>query len=147
MNEMQDQPRLSALIYKIAQTGHMVDHMLDAALEQHGLSIAKLGVLRRLAEANGPITLGQLAERLACVKSNVTQLVDRLEAEGLAKRVPDPDDRRSVRAAITDKGRHMYELGMRAQAEVEQTMLSSLSLDDQAELASLLERFSHVRVH
>ena len=146
MNKTQDTPRVSALIFKIAQAGHMVDHMLDAALEQHGLSIAKLGLLRHLVEANGPLTLSQLAERLACVKSNVTQLVDRLEADGLAKRVPDPEDRRSVRAVITDKGRQMYELGTRAQVEAEREMLNALSLEDQAELAGLLERFSHTRV-
>lgn len=133
--------QISALIYKIVQAGHLIDDRLDAVLEDHGLSIAKIGLLRHLAEAEGPITLGQLAERLACVKSNVTQLVDRLEAEGFARRVPDPEDRRSVRAVITDKGRRSYEAGLRAQSEAERVLARSLTAEEQVQLASLIERF------
>ena len=48
-----------------------------------------------------PISLSELAEKLTCVRSNVTQLVDRLEADGLAKRADDPADRRAVRAKVT----------------------------------------------
>jgi DNA-binding MarR family transcriptional regulator len=39
---------------------------------------------------------------MACVRSNITQLIDRMQAEGLVRRIPDPQDRRSVRAALTD---------------------------------------------
>lgn len=142
MAQQEKQVTSSDLIYKLAQAGHMIDHELDAALEAHGLSVAKLGVLRHLAEAEGPITLGQLAERLACVKSNVTQLIDRLEAEGLAKRVPDQEDRRSVRAVITDKGRQSYEAGRKAQLAAEGKLLQALSSEEQGRLATLLEHFA-----
>ena len=132
---------VSELIFRIAQAGHLVDGRLDTTLESHGLSVAKIGLLRHLAEAEGPITLGQLAERLACVKSNVTQLVDRLEADGLARRTPDPDDRRSIRAVITDKGRQMFEAGLRAQQEAERRLARSLTSDEQTQLSALLDRF------
>jgi MarR family transcriptional regulator, transcriptional regulator for hemolysin len=145
MNEMtvQKEAQASQLLWKLVSASHMVDDQLDAALERHGLSVAKMGVLRHLAEADGPITLGQLAERLACVKSNITQLIDRLEADGLARRTPDLEDRRSVRAVITDKGRRSFEAGLQAQVEAEQRLLQGLSAEDQAALARLLERFSH----
>ena len=133
--------QVSELIFKIVQAGHLVDGRLDTTLESHGLSVAKIGLLRHLAEAEGPITLGQLAERLACVKSNVTQLVDRLEADGLARRTPDPEDRRSIRAVITDKGRQMFEAGLQAQHEAERRLARSLTPDEQAQLAALLDRF------
>lgn len=133
--------QVSTLIYKIVQAGHIIDGRLDTVLEDHGLSIAKIGLLRHLAEAEGPITLGQLAERLACVKSNVTQLVDRLEGDGLARRLPDPDDRRSVRAAITDKGRQLYDAGVRAQLEAERRLARSLTPEEQVQLSALLDRF------
>ncbi|MCW5850615.1 MAG: MarR family transcriptional regulator [Anaerolineae bacterium] len=133
--------QVSELIFKIVQAGHLVDGRLDTILESHGLSVAKIGLLRHLAEAEGPITLGQLAERLACVKSNVTQLVDRLEADGLARRTPDPEDRRSIRAVITDKGRQMFEAGLQAQHEAERRLARSLTPDEQAQLAALLDHF------
>ena len=55
-----------------------------------GLSLAKLGALRHLALADEPLTLTQLAERHCCGRSNVTALIDRLEADGLVARAADP---------------------------------------------------------
>ena len=67
---------LSSVLHVAAE----VQSRLEASLAPTGLSLAKLGALRHLAESNEPLPLGHLAERIACVKSNVTQLVDRLEA-------------------------------------------------------------------
>jgi DNA-binding MarR family transcriptional regulator len=64
-----------------------------------------------LAKSADPLTLGDLADRLTCVRSNITQLIDRLEAGGLVKRVEDASDRRSVRAAITPLGRELQREG------------------------------------
>ncbi|HSL69177.1 MAG TPA: MarR family transcriptional regulator, partial [Longimicrobiales bacterium] len=97
-----------SLVSLIIHAGHHVEHRLETALASVGLSLAKLGALRHLIESGEPLALGQLAERIACVKSNVTQLVDRLENDGLVKRVPDPNDRRSVLALVTDEGRERY---------------------------------------
>ena len=77
---------------------------VEAALEPVGLSLAKFGVLARLASADEPLPLSTLAEEQACVRSNITQLVDRLEADKLVVRVDDPHDRRLVRAALTAGG-------------------------------------------
>lgn len=145
MNEIPGQELVesSALISSLVNTGHMIDHRLDAALEPYRLSIAKMGVLRNLVDAGGDITLGALAERLACVKSNVTQLVDRLEADGFVRRMPDSDDRRSVRAVITDKGREAYAAGRAAQLRAERDLLKSLSLEERARLSALLENLLH----
>lgn len=115
---------------------------MEAALEPTGLSIAKLGALRHLAEANEPLPLGQLAERIACVKSNVTQLVDRLEADKLVRRVPDPSDRRSIRAEITEEGRVRFESGMNAYESAEETLVSELELTDRDQLQVLLARLA-----
>ena len=122
----------------------MIQDRLEAALAPSGLSLAKLGALRHLAEANEPLPLGQLAERIACVKSNVTQLVDRLEADELVRRVPDPSDRRSVRAEITDEGRTRYEAGLEALESAENEVISELAFEDREELHRLLDRLAAV---
>lgn len=70
-----------------------------------GLSMAKYFVLQALAEAGEPLTLTELAAGQHCVRSNITQLVDRLEADGLVKRVDDPADRRTIRASLTASGK------------------------------------------
>src|SRR5262245_34956822 len=100
---------------------------VESKLVAIGLSIPKLAALDRLVEAGGSMPLGQLAERLACVKSNVTQLVDRLECDGLVERAHDPSDRRSRLAVLTEAGRRAHEEGSRVQREAEQQLFCALS--------------------
>ncbi|HEV2147226.1 MAG TPA: MarR family transcriptional regulator [Longimicrobiaceae bacterium] len=130
----------ASLAMRILHAGSGVADRIEHALEPVGLSLAKMGVLRHLVAAGEPLPLGQLAERLSCVRSNVTQLVDRLEGDALVRRVPDPGDRRSVLAVITEPGRRCYEAGARAQAEAEAAILATLSPEEREHLATLLDR-------
>ena len=103
-------------MFALLRAAELVQGKLEAALGNVGLSMAKFSVLSQLAAAREPIALCELANRLSCVRSNVTQLIDRLEADGLVTRVADPEDRRSVRAALTTLGSERYSAG---QTEVE----------------------------
>ena len=113
---------------------------VDLALEPQRLSLAKLHMLQALVKEGQPLPLGQLAERLSCVKSNVTQLVDRLEADGLVQRTSDPDDRRSKQAVITDEGRRRLKLGQTIKQKVNKQLLRELSAAEQEQLASVLRK-------
>lgn len=115
-----------AVTLEILGALHAVEAQLEAGLEPLGLSLAKLGVLSKLVAAGEPLPLGTLADRCACVRSNITQLVDRLEAEKLVARSDDPHDRRSVRAELTSEGRARYAAGMRALEKAERGVLSRL---------------------
>jgi DNA-binding MarR family transcriptional regulator len=130
------------LIQALMRAGKYTEMQLDAALASTGLSAAKWNALRHLINAGGQLPLGQLAAKLSCVKSNATQLVDRLEAENLVCRLPDPDDRRSVRAEITAGGRRAYEMGQRVVEEFEQQLLEDYSLEERFVLNRLLTRLS-----
>lgn len=92
-------------IGRLLGAAHSIEARADAELAAVGLSLAKVGLLRHLAESREPLPLTALSERCGCVKSNITQLVDRLEADGLVRRMPDPEDRRCIRAELTDLGR------------------------------------------
>ena len=122
--------------------GRRIEERLEGALDASGLSLAKLNALKYLVEAREPLALGQLAEKIECVKSNVTQLVDRLENEGLVRRVPDPNDRRGVLAAVTDLGRERYGAGARALAEAENELVAELPEDQRSLLKDLLTSLS-----
>ena len=58
------------------------------------------------------------------MKSNVTQLVDRLEADGLVTRAADPSDRRSRLAVITEMGKSAYARGTAIQQQSERDIFS-----------------------
>ena len=127
-------------LFAVLHTSSVLGSRVEAKLSDIGLSLAKLAALHRLSEAGESLPLGQLAERLSCVKSNVTQLVDRLEADGLVSRASDPNDRRSRLAVLTDAGREAYEKGSRIQMEAEETLFGALTPDESATLHTLLAK-------
>jgi DNA-binding MarR family transcriptional regulator len=79
-----------------------------------------------------------LADRLACVRSNITQLVDRLEAEKLVVRSDDPHDRRSILAELTSEGRKRHAAGMSALGQAERELVSRLPADQRDLLIPVL---------
>jgi DNA-binding MarR family transcriptional regulator len=137
MNETAAAPA-PMLTIEVLRTLSALEQRLEAALEPHGLSLAKLGALSKLAAAGEPVPLSTLAERLSCVRSNITQLVDRLESEKLVVRSDDPRDRRSVRAELTPQGKARHATGMRALEKAERQILSRLTSKEQNDLFRLL---------
>lgn len=127
-------------LFAVLHTSSVLESRVEAKLSEIGLSLAKLAALHRLSEAGESLPLGQLAERLSCVKSNVTQLVDRLEADGLVSRAGDPNDRRSRLAVLTDAGRAAYEKGSRIQLDTEAALFGALTPDESATLHTLLAK-------
>jgi len=125
-------------LFAVLHASSVLEGRVEARLADVGLSIAKLAALRRLTEAGESLPLGQLAERLSCVKSNVTQLVDRLEADGLVSRTGDPNDRRSRLAVLTDAGRTAYSKGSEIQVQAEREMFGALTQDESDTLHVLL---------
>jgi DNA-binding MarR family transcriptional regulator len=72
------------------------------------------------------------------VRSNITQLVDRLEADKLVRRVDDAADRRSLRAAITPLGRERQAAGAKKVDEVRRKLGKALGAIDHAALKRAL---------
>src|SRR5688572_29011357 len=111
---------------------------LEEALKAVGLSTAKYYVLSQLAESGGAVPLRQLAKQQECVPSNMTTLVDRLEADGLVRRVDDPADRRSKRAELTELGKEKAAAGAEAVAAVEAVFAASLGPTERLALEKVL---------
>jgi DNA-binding MarR family transcriptional regulator len=128
----------TSLAFQMLGAAHEVEARLESALDQVGLSVAKFGVLTKLVEAGEPVALGCLAERSSCVRSNMTQLVDRLEADRLVERLNDPSDRRSVLAALTPAGRERHAEGVHIVEETGRAVFASLNDEERATLKHVL---------
>ncbi len=119
-------PDNDRILLSLIAAAHTVEETLEAELAAAGLSGAKLRVLTHLALADKPLAISELAESHRCVRSNITQIVDRLETEGLVRRVDDPVDGRVVRAQLTARGRERQERGAEVfraiQAEITATL-------------------------
>jgi DNA-binding MarR family transcriptional regulator len=140
MNEVGHAP--ATVIRDLLQAATTIHAHLETRLAPLGLSVPKLMALTALREAGDSLSLSHLADRLSCVKSNITQLVDRLETDGFVRREADPGDRRSRVAVLTTAGRVACDLGSRTRAEAERELLSGLSADDAAQLKAFMGRIA-----
>ena len=119
-----------ATMFSLLQAAHALEGRLDTALGTVQLSMPKYSVLTVLASSGRPQTLGDLALRLRCVRSNMTQLVDRMEADGLVRRVSDATDRRVVLAEMTPLGSDRQAAGALEVDRIQSEFAAALSADD-----------------
>jgi DNA-binding MarR family transcriptional regulator len=99
---------------------------------------AQSGALMQMSE-DEPLSMHQLAANLHCDNSNVTGIVDRLEARGLVERRAHEHDRRVKQVVLTPLGAELRErikAGMRTAPEA----LTRLSPADQRTLRDILRR-------
>jgi DNA-binding MarR family transcriptional regulator len=82
----------------------VLERLRARGTDSRGLSPGALDVLIRLAGEEDGVNVKDLAGSAGVSPRNVTGLVDTLERAGLAVRVPDPKDRRSVLVRITPAG-------------------------------------------
>ncbi|HSQ32882.1 MAG TPA: MarR family transcriptional regulator [Gemmatimonadaceae bacterium] len=140
MNDMAADPSSSdnsMALFSVLHAAHALEDRLEAALGRAGLSTAKFSVLTELVNAGKPLALGELASRVSCVRSNMTQLVDRLEADGLVRRVQCPTDRRSINAEITESGRVRQTNAAEEVAKLNAEFAAQLGEDDRRAIESL----------
>lgn len=106
------------------------------AASELDLHPAQAGALLQLSD---PLPMSELASRLGCDSSNVTGLVDRLEARRLVARQASFDDRRVKHVVLTDAGRAIRER-MLDQVGQAPEGFERLSSDEQRQLRNLLRR-------
>jgi DNA-binding MarR family transcriptional regulator len=89
--------------------------------------------------SKGETNLSILAQGLGVTPGDVTGIIDRLVAQGLVGRKPNPDDRRIIWLQATDKGRELLANLMESQTRHMVHILEYMTLED---LRSLLSGFS-----
>ncbi|MFF1821573.1 MarR family winged helix-turn-helix transcriptional regulator [Kribbella sp. NPDC058245] len=114
--------------------GQIGEHVRRRALKL-GLTAPQATALRELT---GPMTMGELAERMSCEPSNATYVADKLENQGLIERRPHPTDRRARHLVLTPRGTALRAELLELLAE--ESPLGALSGDEQAQLQKLLDR-------
>jgi DNA-binding MarR family transcriptional regulator len=116
---------------------------LDAQLEaEHGMTLSSYEVLMYLNDAEGRrMRMSELASTVILSRSGLTRLVDRMEHEGLLRRERCEDDARGFNAAITPKGRELFQRARRTHLDgVRERFLSHLSAGELGTLGDLWEK-------
>lgn len=125
-------------------TGLLVDRLVRAAAarwpEQYGeLGIPKsaLVVLVVLA-SEGPLRQARLSERTGVDRATLVALLNELEGRDLARRAPDPGDRRAHVVAIADAGRALLQRA--AELEATDDFFAALTTRERATFDRLLQK-------
>lgn len=93
-------------VTSIMRAQQIVLARLNEVLAEWDLTFPRYEALMLLSFTRaGALPLGKIGERLQVHRTSVTNIVDKLEADGLVRRVPHENDRRATLAAITDEGR------------------------------------------
>ena len=92
------------LCFELLAVADAIDRDCAARLARHGLSEGRFVILSMLERATGALPPSVLAERAGVTKGTITGLLDGLEREGLARRVPDASDGRALLVHATDRG-------------------------------------------
>ncbi|HEX4345162.1 MAG TPA: MarR family transcriptional regulator [Solirubrobacteraceae bacterium] len=113
-------------------------HRIVRVSAEFGLTPPQLFALRTL-EPDEPVPMRALATALHCDSSNVTGLVDGLEAQGLVERHGAEHDRRVRMLVVTEHGAQVRSRLIEVMREVP-PQLASLSAEDQRALRDILRR-------
>jgi len=109
-----------------------------AVFSELGLSFQQAMALGHL-DADEPLPMSALAGALQCDNSNVTGIVDRLEAAGLAERRPGERDRRVKAVILTPKG-EKTKVEVQRRAGSPPPRLAAMPLEDALALREILAR-------
>lgn len=107
-------------------------------VQEYDLTTPQFGALEALYHL-GPLSLGELAEKLLVTGGNVTYVMDRLESRGLVTRDRSPDDRRVVRAQLTLEGRELVGRVFPGHAEYIEHLCRHLSPREQEDMRKTLK--------
>ena len=116
---------------------------INSSLARHGTSQARFRLLLRLRRAGRRgLHPRELAENLGIGRASVTGLVDGIEREGLAKRLPFEGDRRSIMILLTPKGTRFIDSLAPGRLRRIAELMSCLSATERKTLTSLLDRIN-----
>ena len=125
---------------RIYRIGRLMGDRVERAYTPFGIGRGEFDVLATLRRAGDPHTLSpsQLSTTLMLTTGGMTGRLDKLERAGLVRRVPDPADRRALRAQLTAKGRKLVDEAVEAGLAEQAAVLDQLPVQQRTQLAGLL---------
>jgi MarR family transcriptional regulator, organic hydroperoxide resistance regulator len=132
MSRMKDQ-----LAYMIASINRQLENELEERLRPGGVPIEQYRILEVL-DASEPCAMGEIASQSLIEAPTLTKIIDKMVAEGLVYRAPDPHDRRRVLILTATGGKALFKRLRGVSTAQEQRIVDMLQSDKASELKSLL---------
>jgi DNA-binding MarR family transcriptional regulator len=134
--------RLTLVGLLVESTTALRAHLDRQLARDADLPLQWFELLLRLARSPGRhLRMSDLAAQTSLTPSGLTRAIDRLEAAGLAERVPCPSDRRGSYAAITPQGLERITAALEPHLDhIDEHFTSALTGDEQVQLTFLLRK-------
>src|SRR5690349_9395313 len=137
-------PVTEGIVQRIEKLAKRLKRSMVETLAEHGLKHEEWTVIAVLRKAGEPyrVSAGQLAQHVEISSGAMTNRLDRLEASGLVRRVPDPNDRRGVLVELTPKGLDAWLSTVHVQGGKEMLITAVLDDAEREQLHRLLRRLT-----
>jgi len=135
-------PTTEGIVERIQNLYKDFDRSMEETLAKFDLDRRAFHLLGRLRSYGPPYrrSPGQLAGDMRLSSGAMTNRLDRLEAAGLIRRLPDPSDRRGQLIEPTEKGHAAWDRTVGTQAEREQRIAAALTSTEREQLHRLLRK-------
>lgn len=131
-DKMEDQ-----LAYLIASVNRQLESDLEEKLRGEGVALEHFRILSALSSQNGQ-AMGELAHRVLVDSTTLTKIIDKMTAEALVYRAPDPGDRRKVLVFLASKGQALHKKLKGLAAQQQRDILGALDADGAGKLETIL---------
>ncbi|MEY5028621.1 MAG: Transcriptional activatory protein BadR [Pseudomonadota bacterium] len=128
------------LAYLLARASHEISAEFHEQVLASGLSVMQWRVLASLSEGP-PLSIGALARIVLAQQPTATKLVARMVQEGLVRRLPHPQDKRSVLVTLTALGQRKASPLLKQARTHEAQVLARLPDADTVALKDILRRW------
>lgn len=125
------------LAYMIASLNRQLEDELEERLRPGGVPIEQFRILEVL-DMHEKLAMGEIAAMSLIEPPTLTKIIDKMVAEGLVYRAPDPNDRRRVLILTAPAGKALYKRLNGVSSAQEQRMVERLSADRASDLRNLL---------
>ena len=133
-----DKPELRLWLRLLTCTNLLEGEIRRRLRQEFATTLPRFDLLAQLDRTSGGLTLTEPSNRMMVSNGNLTGLVDRLVGNNLVERLPDPDDGRSTRVALTTLGKKHFDAMTPAHENWINGMLEGLDKDDIGHLHHLL---------
>jgi DNA-binding MarR family transcriptional regulator len=140
-------PQELGAYFVLMEAVSLLQHQVEQQLRAEGdISYVQFQLLARLADAQGQLTMTQLADGVVYSRSGLTHQAGLLEKAGLITRGPHPADQRATLVTITDNGRALLGRVLPGHIQVTRLLLDPLTDDDLHHLGDIMTRVrDHMR--
>lgn len=128
------------LYVKLMRASNRATGNIHAHLRDDNLTVSQFGVLEALYHL-GPLSPGELGEKILKSNANLTTVLDSLEKKSLAERRRSAEDRRKVTVYLTDSGRELIARVFSRHAKIAERVFEFLSAEEQNTLSAILKKF------